>query len=230
MTFKKSIKFPLILINLKSYSETIGFKAEELTKIAEEVADSTGVCIGIAPQYMDLRQIGRFRIPVFSQHIDPILPGAHTGHVLAESVSATGAVGAILNHSERRLELSSIEMIVERLRSLGLISVVCASSLKVAMAVASLDPDIVAIEPPELIGSGIAVSKAKPEVVSGSVEAIKRINSRISVLCGAGISSGSDVHAAIQLGTSGVLVASGIAKSTDWKKALLDLATSAAET
>ena len=229
MSFNRDVKFPLILVNLKSYSETVGQKAEDLARIAEEVTNDTGICIGLAPQFTDIRQVSKYRIPVFSQHIDPVQPGAHTGYVLPEAVAAAGACGTIVNHSERRLVLSDIEAVVERAKSTGLMSVVCANSTKVGMATASLNPEIVAVEPPELIGTGIAVSKAKPQIVSNSVEAIRRINSQVVVLCGAGISTGDDVYAAIKLGSSGVLLASGVVKAPDWKKILLDLAGAAAK-
>jgi triosephosphate isomerase len=43
------------------------------------------------------------------------------------------------------------------------------------------------------------------------------------VLCGAGIKSGLDVSKAIELGVSGVLLASGVTKSSNPKEALEDL-------
>ncbi len=223
----RSVTFPLVLVNLKAYTEAIGNKAEELARTAATVMADTGVCIGLAPQYTEIRQLSRFEIPVFSQHIDPIQPGSFTGHVLPEAIAAAGAVGTILNHSEQQLRLSDIELSVERAKAAGLASVVCANSTKVAVSAASLDPEMVAIEPPELIGSGIAVSKAKPEIVFDSVEAIRKVNPNVTVLCGAGISSGSDVSAAIKLGSSGVLVASGVVKAPDWRKILLELAQAA---
>ena len=79
------------------------------------------------------------------------------------------------------------------------------------------------MEPPELIGTGIPVSKADPEVVEGSVSKVKAINPDVSVLCGAGISTGEDMAAAIELGAEGVLLASGIIKAENPKDALLDL-------
>ncbi|RLG06224.1 MAG: triose-phosphate isomerase, partial [Thaumarchaeota archaeon] len=88
-------------------------------------------------------------------------------------------------------------------------------------------PEILAIEPPELIGTGIPVSKAKPEVVTGAVEAVKRINPRVHVLCGAGISTGDDVAKAIELGTEGVLLASAYVKAKDPKKLLSGMAEAA---
>jgi len=83
---------------------------------------------------------------------------------------------------------------------------------------------MIAVEPPELIGTGISVSKAKPEVVSGSVELVKQINPDVIVLCGAGITTGEDVAAALRLGTEGVLVASGIVKAQNPYKVLLKFA------
>jgi len=224
MSAKTKVTFPLILVNLKSYLESSGRRAVELAKVAETVAEDTGVCIGLAPQFVDISLISKFKVPVFSQHVDPILPGPFTGHVLPESVVDAGAVGTIMNHSERRLELSELETVVARAKSVGLISVVCASSSKVGMAAALLAPEIIAIEPPELIGTGMAVSKVKPEIVSGSVEMIRKVNQNVVVLCGAGISLGEDVSAAMKLGSRGVLVASGIVKAPNWKKTLLELA------
>jgi triosephosphate isomerase len=78
-----------------------------------------------------------------------------------------------------------------------------------------LKPDMVAIEPPELIGTGIPVSKAQPDVVSGTVQLVREVNEKVILLCGAGISHGEDVSAALKLGTQGVLVASGIVKAKD---------------
>lgn len=74
-----------------------------------------------------------------------------------------------------------------------MISIVCTNNVETSAAAAALSPDFVAVEPPELIGSGIPVSKAKPEVVENTVEAVKTVNPDVRVLCGAGISSGEDV-------------------------------------
>ena len=72
---------------------------------------------------------------------------------------------------------------------------------------AAFDPEFLAIEPPELIGTGTAVSKARPELVRGSVMAASERGFRGMVLCGAGIVSGEDAQAAMRLGAQGILVA-----------------------
>jgi triosephosphate isomerase len=56
------------------------------------------------------------------------------------------------------------------------------------------------------------------------VNLIKRANPKIKVLCGAGITNGSDVKKAIELGTVGVVVSSGVIKSKDPKKILVEFA------
>ncbi|MEM3760790.1 MAG: triose-phosphate isomerase, partial [Candidatus Bathyarchaeia archaeon] len=155
------------------------------------------------------------KIPVFAQHIDPIRPGSYTGHVLADSVKEAGAKGALINHSERQLKLSEINEIIEITREKGLVSVVCANNPNISAAAATLKPDIIAIEPPELIGTGIPVSKAKPEVVTSTIKRVREVNPEVVILCGAGISRGEDVAVALKLGTQGVLVASGIVKAKD---------------
>jgi triosephosphate isomerase len=164
------------------------------------------------------------KIPVFAQHVDPIKPGGYTGHVLAESVKQAGAVGTLINHSERQLRLADIDEIVKITRDKGMLSLVCANNPTVSVAVASLMPDIIAIEPPELIGTGIPVSKAQPEVVSGTVRLVREVNKKVTILCGAGISHGEDVSAALKLGTQGVLVASGIVKAKDPYKIMREFA------
>jgi triosephosphate isomerase len=152
---------------------------------------------------------------VFAQHVDPIKPGGYTGHVLAESVKEAGAVGTLVNHSEKQLKLSDIDQIVRTAREKDLLSVVCANNPSISAAVATLKPDVIAIEPPELIGTGIPVSKAQPEVITGTIKLVRKVNPDVVILCGAGISHGEDVATALRLGTQGVLVASGIVKAKD---------------
>ena len=221
----KKLKVPIILINYKTYSEATGKKAIELSKIAEEVSKETGVTIGVAPQLADLCSVCKtVSIPVFAQHIDPILPGSSTGHVLLESVKEAGAIGTLINHSERRLKLCDIETIVARTREADMVSVVCTNNAAVSEAAAALKPDIVSLEPPELIGTGVPVSKSKPEVVKDTVKLVKHVNPCVVTLCGAGITRGEDVAAALKLGTKGVLVASGIVKAKDPRKVIMEFA------
>jgi triosephosphate isomerase len=211
-----NLQTPTIIVNFKTYLESTGARALELAKQAERASKETGACIVVVPQPMDLSKIASsVDIPVFAQHIDPIKPGSSTGHILAEAVKETGAVGTIINHSERQLRLIDIEATIRLCREKGLISCVCANNPSVSAAVAAMKPDITSMEPPELIGSGISVSKAKPEIISDTVRLVQKIEPNMTVLCGAGITTAEDVSKALDLGTRGVLVASGIVKAKD---------------
>jgi triosephosphate isomerase len=220
---KNDISEPFLLINFKAYLEATGKRAVDLSRKIEQVARSNDVRVGVAPQFCDIAQVAtQVELPVFAQHIDAIVPGAYTGHVLAESVKAVGGWGTMINHSERTLQLADIEKSVEHAREAGLVTVVCAGTTTLACAVALMRPDMVAIEPPELIGSGRAVSKERPEVVSDSVRKIRVFNPDVGILCGAGITTGEDVYAALKLGAQGVLVASGVVKAQKPEDVLAD--------
>lgn len=220
---KKDFAEPFLLINFKTYLEATGKRAVELSRKIEQVGRNTDVRVGVAPQFCDIAQVAsQVEIPVFAQHIDPVLPGAFTGHVLAESVRAAGGSGTLINHSERSLRLIDIEKSVEHARGAGLTTVVCAGTPRLAAAVALAEPDMVAIEPPELIGSGRAVSKERPEVVTDSVKMIRGANPKVRILCGAGITTGEDVYAALRLGAQGILVASGVVKASKPEEVMMD--------
>jgi triosephosphate isomerase len=217
-------KKPLIVLNFKTYSESTAEKAVGMAKYCEEVSKDSWIEIIACPQIPDIYRVAcAVKIPVFAQHIDAAGAGSYTGHITADCVKSAGARGTLINHSERRLLLADVDSAVQSAKEAGLKTIVCTNNVAVTSAAAALAPDFVAIEPPELIGSGIPVSKANPDIVSGSVRAVKAVNPHVKVLCGAGISTGDDVAAALRLGAFGVLLASGVIKAKDPKAALFDL-------
>jgi triosephosphate isomerase len=226
-----SVKVPIIIINYKTYSEATGKKAVKLSRIAEEVSLDSGVNICVAPQVADIAAVcDAVSIPVFAQHIDPVVPGSSTGYILLESVKEAGAIGTLINHAERQLKLCDIESIVARTREAGMVSVVCTSNAAVSEAAAALKPDVISLEPPDLIGTGISVSKTKPDAVTEMVALVKHVNPCVVTLCGAGITKGEDVTAALKLGTMGVLVASGIVKAKNPREVLMEFSKAITET
>jgi len=223
-------KKPLIVINYKAYPSSFGSKGLQIAKAAERVYKELGgnVLIIVAPPATELRYLSEYtEVPVFAQHADPVNLGANTGYLPLEVLKDAGASGVILNHSEHKLRLSEIEFNVEKARKLGLVALICADTPKAAGAIAMLNPNIIAVEPPELIGTGIAVSKAKPEVITDTVKIIRQVNKKVTILTGAGISKAEDVRAAIRLGTTGVLVASAIMKAEDPVKIISEMAEAA---
>ncbi|MGQ4832826.1 MAG: triose-phosphate isomerase [Candidatus Asgardarchaeia archaeon] len=222
------IEFPAIIVNYKVYPQSIGKKGLKIAKDAEKVFKETGVTIAVAPQQTDIRLISEnIEIPVLAQHADPLKPGAGTGFVTLEAVKDAGAIGVILNHSEHRLKVADIDETIKRAKALGLITLVCSNNPEVSAAVAALKPDIIAVEPPELIGTGIPVSKAKPEVITETVNLVRQVNKDVHILTGAGISHGEDVYAAIKLSTEGVLLASGVVKAENPYAVLKEMAEAA---
>lgn len=224
-TAVKMLRTPLLIINHKNYVEASGPRAISLAKAAEAVVKDLGVEIAIVPPIPDLSMVAKsVDIPVFSQHVDLAPPGSTTGAIVPEVVQLSGGKGTLLSHSERRVPLPLIRRTLPRIRSLGLCSVVCARTPREAKARAVLSPDFVAIEPPELIGTGRAVSKVRPEVIVDSVKAVKEAGSSTQLICGAGITSSEDVKKAIELGSVGILVASSVVKAASWEEKVKELA------
>lgn len=207
-----------VLVNLKAYACDPVAVAE-----AANTVTADGVRVGVAPQAAAIHGVAGTGVETWAQHVSPIGHGSHTGSTLAEAVAGAGAVGTLLNHSERRLRLAAIDEALRAAEAAGLGTVVCANNPAQVAAAAALGPDAVAVEPPELIGTGTPVSQADPGIVRDAVAAVERVDPGVEVLCGAGISTGSDVAAARELGTSGVLVASGVAKAEDPAAAIHDL-------
>ena len=218
------LKTPIIIVNFKTYKESTGDNAIKLAEICNKTAKETKTSIAIAVQSTDIYRISKIvSIPVLSQHIDAIDFGKNTGFLLPESIKQAGAEATLLNHSEHRLDFELLKIFIERAKQAGLKTIVCAKDVEDAKKIAGLSPDFIAVEPPELIGGKISVSEAKPEVISDSVKAIKSINKKIKVLCGAGIHNKDDVKKAVKLGADGILVASGIVKAGNQEAALKDL-------
>ncbi len=225
---KAKLQTPMIIVNFKTYLEATGQRAVELAKQAERASKETGVYIAVAPQFTDIKAVAdAVEIPVYAQHIDPIKPGSSTGHVLVEAVKQAGAVGTLINHSERQIKLADIDAVIRLANQHELISCLCTNNPTTSASAAYLCPDIISIEPPELIGTGVAVSKAQPEAVTNTIKLVRKVNDEAVILCGAGISCGEDVAVALKLGTHGVLVASGIVKAKNPYTVLREFADSA---
>ncbi len=215
---------PIVILNYKTYLESSGENALELARALKSASEESGITMVAAPQAADIYRIqDQISLPIFAQHIDPITPGGHTGSNLIETLIEAGISGSLINHSENRMKLADIDEVIQLCKQNDIESCVCTNNIATSKAIATFSPDAVAVEPPELIGTGIPVSQAQPEVVKDSVKGVKSINKKIKVLCGAGISTGDDMKAAMDLGADGVLLASGIVKAENPKEALLDL-------
>lgn len=212
----------LYIINFKTYEEGLGENAIRLANAISEVSKKKNADIWAVPQFTDLKEVSRI-VPALAQHIDAVSYGSHTGSVLPQSIVSSGSIGTLINHSEKRLELDEILCCINLAKSIGLKTICCAEDLDKVMKIAKFEPDCIAYEDPELIGSGRSVSQEKPETVARFVEILKEMDSKVIPLCGAGVSNREDVQKAKELGTKGVLVASAIVKAKNQKEALMNL-------
>ena len=202
-----------LILNLKSYTESFGSNSADIGRIAKGASEEYGVSVIVCPPAPWLSAVAETGAETYAQHCDPCGPGAFTGFTSPEMIKATGATGILMNHSEHKLKLHEVEFLVDSCRRIGLSATVCADTVNTVAAVSALGPHIVAIEPPELIGTGISVSSARPEIITRAIDAVRKINGSVPVIAGAGITGEQDVKRSVELGASGALVASAIVRS-----------------
>jgi len=214
----------MFVINCKNYEEIAGNEIIKFVKIAEKISKKFKVKIAIAPPQHLIGLVSNSSITILAQHIDDSKIGSTTGFMIPELLKKSKVNGSLINHSEHRISSSEIKKLVLKLKELKMISILCVKDVAEAKKYAKLEPDYIAIEPPELIGSGRSVSTEKPELITKAAVAVKIAKNKTKLLCGAGIVSGKDVSKAIELGSKGILVASGIIKSKDWNKVISEFA------
>lgn len=209
------IRPPVFEIGLKGYCW--GADAVRLAVEADRLARSLGVSIVFNPQTVDIHAVAvaTSRILVFAQHMDPVAPGRGVGSVLAEALLDAGAVGTLLNHSEKPMPLGALAKAVERAREVGLFTLVFADTPAEAAALAHLGPDIVLAEPPDLIATGVSAGNVMADFVAETLAAVKAVDPEILVMSGAGVNGPEDVERMIRLGLDGTGASSGILRAAD---------------
>ena len=216
-----------LIVNFKNYPEIMGEGSVRLALALGRAAEAARIeAIAAPPVPMISLVASRARVQVYSQTVGSEEGDRSTGAVVPEVVKAAGAAGTILNHSESRRTFAELRRLVPRLLGLGMGVCLCARTPAVAARLSTLGSTHLAVEPPGLIGTGVAVSKARPELVSGTVSAARKAGYEGKILCGAGIVSGTDVARAVELGADGVLVASSVVKAGDWGAKVRELANS----
>ncbi|NCF96615.1 MAG: triose-phosphate isomerase [Euryarchaeota archaeon] len=212
---------PLVVVNFKTYTSALASAADRLGKQMADV--NTNARMVAVTSAFDLSSVSSIEgLEVWSQHLDPVGQGSHTGWLEPETAIARGAVGTIINHAEHKVSLDHVRDLMAMLPE-GFPVCACAADVTEARALAKLGPTFIAVEPPELIGGDISVTTADPTIVSDTVAAVKEVNPNVRILCGAVVKNGQDVATAIALGAEGVLLASGVTKANDPQTVLEDL-------
>lgn len=201
---------PFLVVNPKSY--LYGEKSLELAKVADEVANKTGLTIFFTCTFADIRLIkaNTKNIIVTAQHMESLKPGRGMGHILAESLKEAGAAATFLNHAENPMTLAEIYKTIQRAKELNIITIVCADTVAEGKAIAEFHPDILLCEPTDLIGTG----KTADDIYTVEVcEQIRKIDSNIAIMIASGVTTADDCYKVIKLGADGTGATSGILKA-----------------
>jgi triosephosphate isomerase len=212
----------MIAVNFKIYENTFGNGVLDLAKICKKVMLKTGVKIIPVVSALDARMIKeRLEMEVWVQNIDDFFEGAKSGAISPIQAREAGIDGSLINHSECRKKPGTIKKILKAWPN-KFVSVVCLSSLGQAEGWAkNINPDFIAYEPKDLIGSKEkSVASEKPEVIKKIVE----VYPKIPILVGAGIHSAEDVKVSLKLGAKGILISSYIVKNKKPEEKLIELA------
>ncbi len=216
---------PLVVVNLKTYETAHGAAAEDLARAIASVETDARVVVVVSAFDLAAVVAAAPKLEVWCQHLDPVGFGSFTGWLHPSTAVERGASGTLINHAEHKVSIEHVAMLLDSVPE-GFTVCACAADIEEARALTALQPDFVAVEPPELIGGDISVTTADPSIVSGTAAAVREISEEVGILCGAGVKNGADVAAAIELGTVGVLLASGVTKADDPTAVMTDLVSS----
>ncbi len=203
----------LLIVNVKHYQNAVGKNAKSfIESCPDKLVEGWRLIFAVGTYDSDLVQRLDSR-EFISQHVDSNDYGAFTGSVSVDLLLEKGFKGSLLNHSEHRVGMETIEKTVRKAKKSNFTTIVCAENLEEITKIAGFGPSYVAYEPKELIGGNISVSTSRPEVITEAAEICRKAG--VDLIVGAGVKNREDVAKSIELGATGVLVASGIVLSDD---------------
>ena len=130
------LKTPIIIVNFKTYLESTGQKAVELAKAAEKVPKKQVFQLWWPRSLLTSQGLQtRLRFLFSPSTLTPSSLATARVMFLLNRVKEAGAVGTLINHSERQLKLSEIDAIITLCREKELVSCVCANNPTVSAAV-----------------------------------------------------------------------------------------------
>jgi triosephosphate isomerase len=181
-----------IIANWKS-NKTLSEAMEWMEKVGPNLHVPPHIKVAVCPDFICLEEVsksvkvGNFPIIVGTQDLSPYPEGAYTGEEPAEAIKGMASL-AILGHSERRQNFSeTYEMVsqkVEQAKTVGIVPLVCIQNEKTPVPEGV---SLVAFEPIEAIGTGVADTPSDAEEVAKVV--IDRVGGNIEVLYGGSVNS-----------------------------------------
>jgi triosephosphate isomerase (TIM) len=207
-----TISAPFFEIGPKTYLDRASLL--ELVEAASTASVRYDVAVILTPPALDIEAVKKAgpRLWVFAQSMDTAPPGRSTGSILPEALKAVGADGVMLNHAERPLQESALPAAIGRARDAGLLTMICAEDVEQAKRYASWGPDMLLVEPHDLIGTASRTDRPWiPEVN----EAVGRVNPDVLIMHSGGIADEEAVRAVISRGAAGTGCTTAIVQATD---------------
>lgn len=215
----------MLLLNLKTYSESTGLNCKKLLDTASEFLESQNeivkqkVIFVVSPTDLFWAKQNYPNLIIASQHVENKTSGSTTGWITPEALLSMGVNFSLYNHSEHRMYSDTIIQDIKDIQSKGLKLIVCCENLHEGLYLQEAEPFSIAYEPKDLIGSGISVT-TRPEAVTDFIAAL---SNQKNILIGAGVSTAEDIKKTLELGAEGVLLASAFVKADDRRAKLNEL-------
>jgi triosephosphate isomerase (TIM) len=217
---RPAIPAPFFEVGPKTFLD----RAELLDVVDAACSASVGhdVAVIITPPALDIEVVKRAApgLWVFAQSMDVAARGASSGAIIAEALADVGADGVMLNHAERPLAERALRTAIDRARDAGLRTLVCANDSAEAAHFAAWHPDLILLEPHDLIGT--AHGRERPWIAQANA-AVARVDPRILVMHSGGVAHESDVQAIIAQGAAGTGCTSAIVRATDRRRTVTQL-------
>lgn len=222
----------MLILNFKTYPQVTLRNSSEVLRVILAKSKELNLPsnqVFVSPAHIDLRGVqsqveasGSDIVKVMAQSFSPKDPGSTTGSIPPQQLVKMGVEYSLINHSEARLaNVEEIKIHLDVARQAGLKVIVCSESIPESEQFKGLEPFAIALEPPELIGSGQSISEYRPQEVQSFVDLLS--DSEIKTLIGAGISTAADIKKGLELGAQGFLLASAFAKADDWSEKFTEL-------
>lgn len=214
------------IINLKTYEEAFDTNLPQFIQEVEkcfDLANELNVNLILCVNSYDLKDAVRNSksVQIFAQHCDSFSFGSHTGSTPTPVLVRLGALGTLISHSEKYLEVDEVVKDFKFANDQHLQTCICVRDIQRMIDVQNEGvKGLIALEPPELIGGDISITTADPQIIT---EAKEKLNSNCQLLVGAGVKNKHDVKKALELGACGILVASGVVKAENIELAVRDL-------
>ena len=97
---------PLIVVNFKTYSSAMAGAADMLGQLMADVETSARMVDLLVPLIYQCEAISG--LEVWSQHLDPVGQGSHTGWLEPQTAIERGAAGTIINHAEHKVSIEHV--------------------------------------------------------------------------------------------------------------------------